>query len=123
GRGPRGLRAAGGGKARQPRVVPARQARGPPGELPAAAAAEGTLEPVAPPQLADAPAVSAKEIAELTRAALGHDAIEALAIDVDDPQQVAESSERLLRQRLPDIALVQLGIAHHRDEALRSARA
>ena len=49
---------------------------------------------------------------------VGHDAVEALAIDVDDPQHVAEPPHDLLAQRLPDVALVQLGVADHHDEAL-----
>src|SRR2546428_420440 len=95
----------------------------PPNASPSSALSPGTpergLEGAAPPELADAPSVGAKEIAELTRARLWHDAVEALAIHVDDPEDVAaEPRERRLAERLPHVALVELGVAHHDHEAL-----
>ena len=53
----------------------------------------------------------------------GHDPVEALAVEVDDHRHVAELAEALLEDRLPDVALVELGVADERDEpALRLAR-
>ena len=88
----------------------------------AAGPSECGLEPSAPAQFTHAPTVGAEEVAELTRAAVGHDAIQALAVHVDDPQNVTETGERLLGERFPHVALVQLRVANHHDEALGRAR-
>ena len=53
----------------------------------------------------------------------GHDPVEALAIEVDDHRHVAEVAEAVLEDRLPDVALVELGVADEGHEpALRLAR-
>jgi hypothetical protein len=67
---------------------------------------EQRLQLPAPAQLLDAPAARAEHLGELPRPRVGHDPVEALAIDVDDPQHVAEPPDDLLAQRLPDVALV-----------------
>ncbi len=52
-----------------------------------------------------------------------HDAVEALAIEVDDHRHVAEVAEAVLEDRLPDVALVELRVADEGHEpALRLAR-
>src|SRR6266487_3818339 len=71
-----------------------------------------------PAQLDHMPARSVEPPGELARPAVGRDAIEALAIDVHHPQDVTERAERLLEESFPDVALVELRISHHRDEAL-----
>jgi hypothetical protein len=43
--------------------------------------------------------------------------VEALAVVVDDPPQVADVVLRALDDRLVDIAFVELGVADQRDEA------
>ena len=46
---------------------------------------------------------------------VGHDAVERLAVEVDDPQHFAEVGDHRVRDRLPDRALVELGVAEQRD--------
>ena len=47
----------------------------------------------------------------------GDDAVEALAVEVDDPDHVAEALERRVGDGLPHVALVELGVADEGDEA------
>ena len=46
---------------------------------------------------------------------VGHDAVERLAVEVDDPQHLAEPRDDRVDERLPDRALVELGVAEQRD--------
>ncbi len=69
------------------------------------------------------PAVQAELIANLLRLAVGHDAVQALSVQVHHPDDVAEMGHVFLRQRLPDVALVEFRVPHQGDEALRRARA
>jgi hypothetical protein len=49
------------------------------------------------------------------RAAMsGHDAVQRLAVEVDDPQHLAELGDHRVQDRLPDRALVQLGVPEQR---------
>ena len=82
---------------------------------------EQSFETASPAQLDHMPARSVEPPGELARPAVGRDAIEALAIDVHHPQDVTERAERLLEESFPDVALVELRISHHRDEALGRA--
>jgi len=75
----------------------------------------------APAQIDHPPAERAEQRGQLVPARVGHDAIETLPVDVHDPHDVAESPEHLLGEGLPDVALVELGIAHHHDHALGRA--
>ena len=43
------------------------------------------------------------------------DAIQRLAVEIDDPQHLAEVRDHRVDQRLPDRALVELGVADQRD--------
>ena len=52
----------------------------------------------------------------------GDDPVEALAVDVDDPHDVAEALQRGVGDGLPDVALVELGVADEGDEAGRALR-
>ena len=72
-------------------------------------------------ELHHVPAVQAELIANLLRLAVGHDAVEALAVQVHHPDDVAQVRHVFLRQRLPDVALVEFGIPHQGDEALPRA--
>ena len=58
---------------------------------------------------------------------VGHDAVERLAVEVDDPHDLAELGHHRVGDRLPARALVELGVADQRDlapadAARRSAR-
>ena len=46
-----------------------------------------------------------------------HDAVERLPVEVDDPQHLAEARDHRIDERLPDRALVELGVADERDVA------
>ena len=46
-----------------------------------------------------------------------HDPVERLPVQVDDPAHLAQAAGGLLGDRLPDVALVELGVADERDEA------
>ena len=46
-----------------------------------------------------------------------HDAVERLAVEVDDPHHLAEARDHRVRDRLPAGALVELGVADQRDLA------
>ena len=51
----------------------------------------------------------------------GIDAVEALAVGVDDEHHVAEPLQRRVGDRLPHVALVELGVTGEGDEAGRRA--
>ena len=63
------------------------------------------------------PADRAEEVLDLGEQALGHDPIEALAVVVDHPPDVADVVLPALEQRLEHVALVELGVADQRDHA------
>ena len=84
----------------------------------AAGPREARLQSPAPAQLVHTPAAGTEHLGELARAAIGDDAVEALPVDVHDPQHVAELTHDVLAERLPHVALVELGVADHDDEAL-----
>ena len=65
----------------------------------------------APPvylQLQHLPARRLEQLLELRRPDHGHDPVEALAVQVDDPEHVAEAACLPLEHRLPEAALVDL---------------
>ena len=76
-----------------------------------------------PAQLDHAPAGRAEPRLELTPPRVRRDAVQALAVQVHDPEQVVQLGDGLLQQRLPHVALVQLGVPHHGDEPLGPPRA
>ena len=88
----------------------------------AAGPGEGRVKPRAPAQLDDVPARGGEPRAELAPPRIGDDAVEALPIHVHDPQEIAQLGERVLEQRLPHVALVELRVAEHGDEAPRVRR-
>ena len=106
----------------QPLILAARHRLEPAAQPLTARATKRGLEPPAPPQLPHAPAVGAEEIGQLPRARVRHHAIETLPVHVHDPEHVPEPGERLLAQRLPHVAFVELGVADHDHETLGRAR-
>ena len=78
---------------------------------------ERGLQPLAVAQLDDAPAAASEDLVEPLEHAVGAGRVEALAVVVDDPPQVADVVLGALDDRFVDIALVELGIADQRDEA------
>jgi hypothetical protein len=83
----------------------------------AAGGAHGGFEPGAVFGLEDLPAGTGEEGLEAAGADTGDDPVETLAVEVDDQDDVAEALDRLLGHRLPDVALVELGVAEEGDEA------
>ncbi len=69
----------------------------------------------------DVPAIRREHLADPLGLAVGHHAVEALAVQIDDPEDIAEPPRVLLRHRLPHVALVQLRVADE-SHVPRSAR-
>ena len=65
----------------------------------------------------DLPTVVAEDVGKFLRAHTRNHAVEALTIEIDDPGQLPEPACGRIGQRLPDVALIQLGIAEQRHEA------
>ena len=78
---------------------------------------EGGAQPAAVLQLDDLPAGAVEAALERVCADHGHHAIERLAVEVDHPHRLGEAARRGIEDRLPDVALVELGIADQGDEA------
>ena len=72
---------------------------------------EDVFELVAVFEIDDMPAVGGKHFPQLLGAAVRDDAVEALPVQVHNPQHPGHPLGIGFTQRLPDIALVQLGIA------------
>ena len=64
-------------------------------------------------------AEGAQQPGDLLRAPAGDNAVQALAIEVDHPDHPSEALQVVLAQRLPDIPLVQFGVAHQSQKAVR----
>jgi hypothetical protein len=62
-----------------------------------------------------APARGLEHPRELRDLDVGDHPVQGLAVDVDDPQDLAEAGDHRVDHRLPDRALVELGVAHERD--------
>ena len=87
-----------------------RRSRSPPSRSYAAA------KPAAELQLEHLPACRLELTLELVRLDDRDDPVEALAVQVDDPEDVAEAARLRLEQRLPQVAFVELRISEQRDE-------
>ena len=89
----------------------------------AARPGEGRLQPAAVLGLDDVPAGVVEELHRARWTFMpGDDPVEALAVEVDDPGDVAEALQRGVGDGLPDVALVELGVADEGDEAGRGLR-
>ena len=75
------------------------------------------LQLLAVAQLDHAPAAASEDLVETLEHAVGAGRVEALAVVVDDPPQVADVVLGALDDGFVDVALVELGIADQRDEA------
>ena len=89
----------------------------------AARPGEGLLQQVPVLRLDDVPARVGEELHQLVDLHPGDDAVQALAVDVDDPGDVAEALQRRVGDGLPDVPLVKLRVADEGDEAGRPLRA
>ena len=87
----------------------------------AARSRECRLEPLAVFERHHLPADRREEFLNLLEQMIVDDAVEALAVVVDDPPHVPHVVLPALEQRLEHVALVELGIAHERDHAARGA--
>ena len=76
---------------------------------------EGGAQPLPVLRLDDVPTGFGEDPHQLVHLHLRDHAIEALPIHVDDPHHVAETLQRGIGDRLPDVALVELGVADERD--------
>ena len=88
----------------------------------AARAVEGGLQPGPVLGRYDVPAGALEELHQLLDLLLGDHPVEALTVGVDDQHHVAEPLQRRVGDRLPHVALVQLGVTGQGDEPRRSVR-
>ena len=65
----------------------------------------------------DAPAHHLEHRVDAAEKTIGNDRVEALAVVIDDPPEIADVVLPAFEQRLEDVALVELGIAGERDHA------
>ena len=75
------------------------------------------MQPLAIAKLDHAPAAAFENLVEPLEHAVSADRIEALAVVVDDPPQIAHVVLRAFDQRFVDIALVELCVTDQRDKA------
>ena len=80
---------------------------------------KGGLQPAAVLDGDDVPAHVAEQALDAAEQPVGHDGIEALAVVIDDPPEIADVVLPALQQRLVDVALVELRVAGDRDVAAR----
>ena len=89
----------------------------------AAGLGEGRLQQLAVLQRDDAPADQLEHLADAAEQPVVDDAVEALAVVVDDPPEVPHVVLPAFEQGLEDVALVELGVADQRDHAAGRALA
>jgi hypothetical protein len=107
-----------GGRRRQPEkgvVLEVLHRLEPAAEPGTAGLGEHALEPPAEAKRHDVPAEGVEEAPELLAPVIAHDAVQALAVQVDDDDVAGEVGHRLLGPGLPHAPLVQLGVADERD--------
>ena len=107
----------GAGQAEEGLVLGVRHVVDPAPQAVAVGAGERLLQTAPVLEVDDVPAVRPKHLADPLRLAVRHDAIETLAVEVDDPHHVAEPAHVLLGDGFPDVALVELSVAHEGDVA------
>ena len=81
----------------------------------AAGLGEGRFQQLAVLQGDDAPADQLEHLVDAAEQPVGDHAVEALAVVVDDPPEIADVVLPAFEQRLEDVALVELGVADQRD--------
>jgi hypothetical protein len=101
----------------QRRVEHVRAVVDPAPQVLAAGLGEGTLQELAVLDEHHLPAKVLEQAGHLHEQAVGHHRVEALAVVVNHPPAVVDPVLPVLQQRLVDVALVQLGIAHQRHHA------
>src|SRR4051795_11125824 len=78
----------------------------------------GPLGPRSVLGLEDLPAGASKERLQPGGAHARDNPVETLTVEIDDPDDVAETLDRLLGHRFPDVALVELRVPDERDKAV-----
>jgi Lrp/AsnC family transcriptional regulator, leucine-responsive regulatory protein len=101
--------------AQQPLVLLVRHAVDPPAQRAAAVAGEQRLQPAPVLDGLRLPAGRREHVVDPAGGDVGHDPVERLPVEVDDPQHLAEPRHHRVDQGLPDRALVQLRVAEQRD--------
>jgi hypothetical protein len=107
----------------QPLVLLVGHAVDAPAQLAAAGSLEQLLQPAAVLHRDCLPARRLEHVGPAVEGDVGHHAVERLAVEVDDPQHLAELRDARVGHRLPDGALVQLGVSDQRDLASHRGRA
>src|SRR5512135_397728 len=69
------------------------------------------------------PALIGEQFPDALRLAVGNHAIQALAVQIDDPEDISQLGEIILPQGFPNIPLVQLPISDQSDKAPRRTTA
>ena len=87
-----------------------------------AGSGEGCIELVSVLHVEDMPAGVREGPLQAAHLDAGHYPVQTLAIEVDNPQDVAKAGQAGLEERLPHVALVQLGVTQESDEARARAR-
>ncbi len=88
-------------------------------QLAAVGAGEGGLQQMPVFEGDDAPAEHLEQGVDAPEQPVGDDRVEALAVVIDDPPQIAHIVLPALHQRFEDVALVELGVAGQRDHPPR----
>jgi hypothetical protein len=107
----------GGVRAQQPLELLVAHAVDPRAQRLAAVAREQLAQPRAVLHGRDVPARGLEHPREPPRGDVGHHPVERLAVEVDDPHDLAEVGDHRVDDRLPARALVELGVADQRDLA------
>ncbi len=110
------------GRAQQPLVLLVGHLVDAAPQLGAAGATEQRVEPAPVLHRDRLPARRLEHLRPAAERDVGHDSVERLAVQVDHPEHLAELGHARVGDRLPDGALVQLGVAHQRDLAAHRRR-
>ena len=98
--------------AEQPLVLGVRHRDDPVAQVSSAGSGEQLLEQAPPPHGDDLPAGGLEHGFDAARGDVGDDAVQRLAVEVDDPHDLAQVLDGRIDDRLPHRALVQLRITH-----------
>ena len=103
--------------AQQPLVLLVAHLVDPPAQGLAAVALEELAQAAAVLDRDRLPAGGVEHRPDPARGDVGHDPVERLAVEVDDPEDLAEARDHRVDERFPDRPLVELGVAEDRDLA------